>query len=158
MPLGITPARGPWIYRRSAISSLAQSFFVKGDLVAIGHDRTVSVYTSTYSGYFGVGTQASVNSLPAGFCTIAIPLPGATAYVDVATSEVASSLSIGQVGSIATAGGQTSTLSLIGTASGFSRHVSIQGPLDSATSRIEVAFLFAQAEYGGSTSTLTLNN
>ena len=58
MPLGITPARGPWEYKRSAVTSLAGGQFQKGDLVALGFGRVASLYTSSnMSAYFGVAMQ-----------------------------------------------------------------------------------------------------
>lgn len=160
MPFGITPARGDWEYRRSTISTLAQSFFTKGDLVVLDHTRVASVYTSTYSGYFGVAMGSSINSLPAGFQLVAIPRAGCTAYIDLLTGEVASGLSLGQVGSVGTVsavtGNQTSAFSRL-QGSVFSSIWEIVGPVDSTNSRIEVAFL-QQGMTFYSVSTTTLNN
>lgn len=160
MAFGITCARDDgdsgWEHRRSAITTLAQGQFLKGDLVALGHERTASVYTSTYSSYFGVALHDSLNSLPVGFATIAIPKPGGTAFVDLLTGEAASGLSFGQTGSIVSANGRTSTFSLLA-GSVFSRIVQIVGPADSALSRIEVAFI-QQGMTLYSVSSSTLNN
>ena len=154
MAFGITPARGNWEQRRSAISGLAQAAFQKGDLVSLDHTRTVSVYTSTRSSYLGVALHDSGNSLPAGFATIAIPRPGCTAYLDTGTAEPASSLSFGQVGSIVSALGRTSVYSST-INSAFSQFVTIVGPIDTALSRIEVAFAPDNGIlYSGSTHTL----
>lgn len=142
MALGITPARGDWEYRRSAITSLAQGAFQKGDLVTLGVGRLVSLHTSSNNTIvFGVAMHDSGNSLPAGFATIAIPKPGCTAYVDTLTTEARSNLSWGESGSIISANGRTSTFSKLAT-SVWSRTVSIVSPdgPSSADSRIEVAF------------------
>jgi len=144
MALGITPARGNWELVRSPVTTLAQGQFQKGDLVAIGPARFVSLYTgSNYSTFFGVATHDSVNSLPAGYATTAVPRPGDTAYIDTLTTEVRSNLSFGEAGSIVSANGRTSTFSKLAT-SVFSRVVEIRTaeyPANSLDSRIEVAFI-----------------
>jgi hypothetical protein len=141
MPLGIVPARGEWEYRRSALTTSAQGQFQRGDLVGLDHARLASLMTSSnFTSYFGVATHDSLNSLPAGFATIAIPIPGCTAYLDVLSTEATSGLSFGQAGSIVSAGGRTSTFSLLA-ASQASQWVAIAGPVDSASSRIEVMFI-----------------
>jgi hypothetical protein len=142
MPTGITPARGPWEYRRSLVTTIAQGQFQKGDLVALGVARVASLYTgSNMSSFFGVAMNDSLNSLPVGYCTIAIPLPGCTAYVDTLTTDIRSNLSWGEAGSIVSAGGRTSTFSKLAT-SVWSRVVEIvsENP-SSADSRVEVSFL-----------------
>lgn len=144
MALGITPARGDWEYRRSPITSLAQGQFQKGDLVTIGVARLVSLHTSSNNTIvYGVATHDSLDSLPAGFAVIAIPKPGCTAYVDTLAAEVRSNLSFGEAGSIISANGRTSTFSKLAT-SVWSRTVEIvtaDQPVNSADSRIEVAFI-----------------
>lgn len=144
MALGITPARGEWEYVRSPITSLAQGQFQKGDLVAMGVGRLVSLYTSSnYSTFFGVATHDSLNSLPTGFATIAVPRAGCTAYVDTLAGEARSNLSFGEAGSIVSANGRTSTFSKLAT-SVWSRVVEIRTadqPVNSLDSRIEVAFI-----------------
>lgn len=145
MALGITPARGPWEYIRSPITSLAQGAFQKGDLVTSGVGRLVSLHTSSNNTFvLGVATHASGDSLPAGFAIIAYPAgPGCTAYVDTLVTEVRSNLSFGEAGSIISANGRTSTFSKLAT-SVWSRTVQIRTadqPLNSADSRIEVMFI-----------------
>lgn len=143
MPLGITPARGEWEYRRSAITSLAQGQFQKGDLVTLGVGRLASLHTSSNNTIvFGVATHDSLDSFPAGYAIIAIPKPGCTAFVDTLTAEVRSNLSWGEAGSLISAGGRTSTFSKLAT-SVWSRTVEIvsQDGSSSADSRIEVAFI-----------------
>ena len=76
MPFGVTPARGPWEYWRSGITSAAAGAFQKGDVVALGVGRLVSLMTSSnMSTFFGIATHDSGNSLPAGFAVIAVPVP-----------------------------------------------------------------------------------
>jgi hypothetical protein len=144
MALGITPARGDWEYVRSPITSLAQGQFQKGDLVATGTGRLVSLYTSSnYSTFLGVAMHSSLDSLPAGYAVIAVPKPGCTAYVDTLVTEARSNLSFGEAGSIVSANGRTSTFSKLAT-SVWSRVVEIrtaEQPLNSSDSRIEVAFI-----------------
>ena len=157
MALGIIPARGDWEYRRSAVSTLAGAAFGLGDLVKLDKSRSVSIFSSVASGYLGVAMGSSANSFPAGFVIVAIPRPGCTAYCDVATTEVSSGLSLGQVGSIATAGGRTSTWSGALSQSFTSNMCEIVGALDSTQSRIEIAFLPATSIFY-SASSITLNN
>ena len=142
MPLGITPARGDWEYRRSLITTLAAGQFQKGDGVALGFGRTASLYTaSNMTLLFGIATHDSLDSLPANYATIAIPTPGCTAYVDVwGASMVASELSFGECGSLVSYGGRTSSFSKLA-ASVWSRLLMIVGPVSSADSRIECAFV-----------------
>ena len=156
MAFGITPARGNWEYRRSAVTTLSQGQFQKGDLVGLDKTRVASLYTSSnFSSYLGVATNDSLNSLPVGYVTLAIPRPGCTAYIDVPTGEVASGLSFGQTGSIISANGRTSAWSGIQT-SVWSKVVEIVGPLDSNLSRIEVAFIQNTAViYSTSSNTYT---
>jgi hypothetical protein len=144
MAFGITPARGNWEYIRSPITSLSQGQFLKGDLVATGIGRLVSVYTSSnMSTFLGVAMHDSLNSLPTGFATIAVPTDNCTAYVDTLVGEIRSNLSFGEAGSIVSANGRTSTFSKLAT-SVFSRVVEIRTAdyaLNSIDSRIEVAFI-----------------
>lgn len=159
MALGITPARGNWEYRRfaqSQLTTLSQGAFNKGDLVVLDHARTLSVWTSTYSNWLGVACNNSADSLPN--TVVAIPLPGCTAYVDSLTTDAASSFSLGQSGSIITRYGRTSCLTMQPAGgSSFSFIATIVGPMDSAASRIEVAFLQQNATFY-SASSATINN
>lgn len=143
MPIGIVLGRGDWEQIRSPITSLAQGQFQKGELVATGTGRLASLYTSSnYSSYLGVALHDSLNSLPTGFATIAVPRPGCTAWIDVLPTEARSNLSFGEAGSIVSFGGKTSTFSKLAT-SVFSRVVEIRSfdGGDSTMSRIEVAFI-----------------
>jgi hypothetical protein len=142
VPLGITPARGPWEYIRSPITSLAQGQFQKGDLVTSGVGRLVSLHTASNNTFvLGVATHDSLDSLPAGYAIIAYPAgPNCTAYVDTLPTEARSNLSFGEAGSIVSFGGRTSTFSKLAT-SVWSRTVQIrtaEQPINSADSRIEV--------------------
>lgn len=157
MALGITPARGPWEYRRSTATTLAGGQFQKGDLVALGFGRVASLFTSSnMSTYFGVAMHDSTNSLPSGKVLIAIPAPGCTAYVDTLVAEVASNLSVGEAGSIVSANGRTSTFSKLAT-SVWSRVCEIvtENIANSADSRVEVAFIQNSATFY-STSSVSL--
>ena len=157
--VGIVPARGPWEYRtfrQSQLTTLSQGAFQKGELVVLDHGRNLSLFTSTHSGYLGVAMHDSSESRFG--LTIAIPTPNCTAYVDSLTTDVASNLSLGQSGSIITRYGKTSCLSMLPAGgSVFSFLVTTVGAQDSATSRIEVAFLTQGATFY-SASSATLNN
>jgi len=160
MAFGITPARGVWEYRKfaqSAITTLSQGAFSKGDLVTLDHGRNLSVWTSTQSCYLGVALNASADSQFG--VVVAIPGDRCTAYVDSLTTDAASNFSLGQAGSFMTRYGRTSVLTMLpaGGASAFSYIATIVGPMDSTASRIEVAFL-AQNRIYYSASSATLNN
>jgi hypothetical protein len=159
MALGIIPARGDWEYRtfpQSQLTTLSQGAFSKGDLVCLDHGRNISVWTSTQSGYLGVAMHASVDSSLG--ITVAIPKPGCTAYVDSLTTDAVSNFSLGQSGSFMTRYGRTSVLTML--PAGGSSHsfiATIVNKLDSAQSRIEVAFLQQNTVFY-SASSATLNN
>ncbi len=160
MAQGMVPARGNWEYRtfpKSQLTTLAQGQFIQGDLVGLDHGRHLSVYTSTQSNWLGIGLHNSLNSALG--VTIAIPAPNCTAYVDSITSEVASSLSLGQAGSIYSRYGHTSVLTMQpgGPASAFSYVATVVGPIDTTQSRIEIAFIQSGAIFY-SASSATLNN
>ena len=160
MSQGIVPARGDWEYRsfpKSQLTTLSGGAFSQGDLVNLDHGRHVSLYSSVQTGYLGVANHNSANSTFG--IIVAIPAPNCTAYVDSLTTDAASSFSLGQSGSIITRYGRTSCLSMqpAGGASAFSFIVTIVGPMDTATSRIEVAFLQQGATFY-SASSMTLNN
>lgn len=160
MAFGIVPARGNWEQRsfpKSQITTLSQGAFSKGDLVCLDHGRSISVWTSTQSGYLGVALNASSDS---NFGVIvAIPAPNCTAYVDSLTTDAVSNFSLGQSGSFMTRYGRTSVLTMLpaGGASAFSYIATVVGVMDSVNSRIEVAFLSQNAVFY-SASSATLNN
>lgn len=159
MALGIIPARGDWEDRRfpqSQITTLSQGAFQKGDLVCLDHGRHVSLWTSTQSNYLGVAAHASADS--AFGALVFIPRPGCTAIIDSLTTDATSNLSFGQSGSIITRYGRTSCFSAQPAGgSAFSFLATIAGPIDSAMSRIEVAFILQGATLY-SASSATLNN
>lgn len=143
MAQGIVPARGPWEYRRSTATTLAAGQFQRGDLVAFGFGRTVSLFTSSnMTCYLGVAMHDSLSSFPSGKVLIGIPIPGCTAFVDTLAGEVASNLSWGEAGSIVSANGHTSCFSKLAT-SVWSRVVEIawEGAANSTDSRVEVVFI-----------------
>lgn len=149
MPEGLTPARGDWEQRRFDTASAAT--FAKGCLVALNGARDVVEFTSAMSSYLGIALSASTASLPAGKVTVAIPRPGCTAFSDVTNNYTASALSVGQVFTIGKHGNLMSYIS--NRASVFSSVVEIVGPLDSDTSRIEVAFVQLGATFYSVSST-----
>jgi hypothetical protein len=159
MAFGLTPARGPWEYRRSTISSAAT--FVKGCVLAMHPTRVLRQYVSTDSAAYGIAMNDSANSLPVGIVTVAIPFPGCTAYGDLLTGEVNSSFSEGQGCCAHTSGNFNSFISATWT-SAFStlyrvaRHLSSTD--QSKASRIEVSFVQDNwIEYGSaSTSTFKI--
>jgi hypothetical protein len=144
MPIGITPAKGPWEYITSGVTTLSQGQFQKGDLVTSGVGRLASLHTASNNTFvLGVATHDSLNSLPVGFAVIAIPHAGCTAFVDTLPTEARSNLSFGEAGSIVSFGGRTSTFSKLAT-SVWSRTVQIRTPnypTNSVDSRIEVVFI-----------------
>ena len=157
MAFGITPARGPWEYRtfpKSDLTTLSQGAFSKGDLVCLDHGRHLSVYTSTQSNYLGVAMHASSQSDLG--VTVAIPAPNCTAYVDSLTTDAGSNFSLGQAYSIITRYGRTSCVSKAGEST-LSMTVVAVAPINTAQSRLEVAFLQHNAIFY-STSSATLNN
>ena len=157
MAFGIIPARGPWETRtfpKSQLTTLSQGAFSKGDLVCLDHGRHLSVYTSTQSNYLGVALHASSQSGLG--VSIAIPMPGCTAYVDSLTTDVGSNFSLGQAYSIITRYGRTSCVSKAGEST-LSMTVTAVGPINTDNSRIEVAFLSHNATFY-SASSATLNN
>lgn len=149
MPEGLTPARGLWEYRTFTTASAAT--YAKGCLVAFNGARDVVEFTSNMSSHLGIAMSASTASLPAGRVVVAIPRAGCTAYSDVTNSFAASALSLGEVYSIGKHGNLTSYITT--RASVFSSVVEIVGPLDSATSRIEVAFVQLGATFYSVSST-----
>src|SRR5690348_3083315 len=142
---GIVPARGNWEQRTLTISSTAT--FFKGDALKLNGVRELAVYSSTDSSLFGVALNDSSASLPAGKCVVAIPAPNCTAYLDVPTGLAASQLSLGQSLGIYKSGATNTSYLTTSMGSNFSRLAVIAGPLDSALSRIEIAFLVSGGLY-----------
>ena len=148
---GLIPARGNWEYRLTNQASAAT--FFKGDALALNGVREAVRFASTSSQLHGIAMQDSANSLPRGKVIVAIPAPNCTAYADVDVGIAASALSIGQGKSLYKSGAtNTSYISQLA-GSQFSTVCVVAGPLDSALSRIEVAFLTSGGLYSASTST-----
>ena len=137
MPLGLVPCRGDWEYRTFNTSSAAT--FAKGCLVALNGARDVVEYVSTMSSYLGIAMSHSTASTPAGKVVVAIPRPGCSATADLNGGWAQSLVSIGEVFCISKAGNLMSFITL--RQSVFSSNVEVVGPVDSATSRVEVAFV-----------------
>ncbi len=142
MPEGLTPARGNWEYRRFNTDSAAT--FAKGCLVMLNGVRNVVEFTSASTQYLGIAMSHSTASLPAGTVTVALPADNCTAYADVIAGLPTSDLSIGEAGCIQKVGNLMSYYTNQ-TASVFSVTGQIVGPVDSASSRIEIAFVKANA-------------
>lgn len=135
---GFILGRGEWEYRLFDLT--ATSNISKGTAVALAAARTVSEYSGGQAGLLGILMHASVDSIPAGKCVVAIPKPGCTAFADVPTGITASSLSLGESFGIYKPAGVTSVITTAAY-SDASRVVNVVGAIDSATSKIEVAFL-----------------
>ena len=142
MALGLIPNRGNWDYQEFNTASAAT--FLKGSLVMLDGARNVNIYTSTSSHYLGIAMQDSVNSKPAGKVQVALPRAGCTAFSDITTAVGTSATSIGQAYGLTNPGNVVSFVTTLAT-SVFSRIVTIVGPVDSATSRVEVAFVQNEA-------------
>lgn len=149
---GITAGRGDWEYRLLTLT--AASVITKGSAVGLAAARTVSEYSGGQAGLLGFILHNSGNSIPAGKGLIGIPKPGCTAFVDVPTGIAASSLSFGECYGLYQSGGITSFLTT-GYTSAASRVVEVVGPIDTATSRIEVSFAVNSAQvYSFSTTSI----
>lgn len=143
MPLGFTPSSGPWQIEEFTTNSSAT--FLKGSLVALNGARQVVEYASTLSHYLGIALQDSVDSLPATKVQVAIPMPGCTAYADVAPGVTASVSSIGHAMGVGKRGDYMSFVTTHG-ASVFSKIVTVLGPIiTSPVSRVRVAFIQNEA-------------
>lgn len=155
MGLGITPSREAkgWTMQRFPLASTCSA--KKGSLVMLDGARNVAEYISTSSHYLGVITHDSVNSLPAGFCTVAVPGVEARAMIDVPTGIGASATSLGQAYGITRFGTDPQPCSFLTTlaTSVFSRVVTITAPVVvSPVSRVEVAFVRNEALFGSNSS------
>ncbi len=153
MALGFVLGTGDWHIRQFNTTSTAT--FIKGCLVSLNGARTVIEYDSTLSHYLGIAMQNSVNSTPPGKVLVAIPRPGCTAYADAFTGMGQSAVSIGHAMGIAKLGNYESYITTLAT-SVFSKVVTIVGPIDSASSRVEVAFIQNEALLY-STSSVSIN-
>jgi hypothetical protein len=132
---GFSEGRGNWEYRLLAHNSVIS----QGAGVGLATTRLVSTYSGGQAGFLGFAKHASMNSLPSGKLVVAVPKPGCTAFCDVPTGMLSSVLSIGETYGIYAVGGSTSYIT-DAAYSAASRVVTIVGPCDTATSRIEVSF------------------
>lgn len=149
MPEGLTPARGDWETRRFNTASAAT--FAKGCLVMLDGARNVVEFTSASTQYLGIALSHSTASLPAGKVLVAIPADNCTAYADVIAGIGTSELSIGEAGCIQKVGNLMSYYTNQ-TASVFSVCAQIVGPVDSDVSRVEIAFVKANAVFYSASS------
>lgn len=149
--MGLTPARGLWEYERFATGSSVT--FREGSLVQFAGDRTLSEYSGGEPNFLGIALHNSVNSLPSGYVTVAIPTSGnCTAFADMPTGLTASQLSLGESLGI-TKSGNTVSYITTGFTSSASRCVVVRGiPITSPVSRIEVGFITDMATYLSSIS------
>ena len=162
--LGCVPARGNWEYRLSAVSSGAT--FGKGSLVNLDSGFLTREYLSTDSQVYGIAMSNSTSSLPGPFASlgyasfnsgavlVAIPAPGCTFTSDVTTGVTQSALSVGKQVCMYKQGNLMSYAStVIGHASRFSAIVTIVGPIDATTSRVECAFNVLSSVFYSASST-----
>lgn len=154
MAFGLIPARGNWEKRQFTTDSAVT--FAKGDAVTFDGEYNVTTYLSTSSSVLGIAMSHSTASFPPNQVLVALPAPGCTAYSDLTTGIVASDLSIGKIVTLYKEGNHTSyTSTVIGHASRHSALVQIVGPIQSATSQVEVAFLMSAVDIYGSASSRT---
>jgi len=123
-------------------------------MVKFGTARTVSEYSGGEAGYLGISMAASLDSHPTGKLVIAIPKDGCTAWADIPTGVAASSLSLGQKwGLYKSATSGPISFVTTGYTSAASYCVSIVGPVNSADSTVEVAFIQDGAQFYSTAST-----
>lgn len=156
MPLGFIPGSGPWEQREFTTNSAAT--FVKGALVELNGARDLVEYASTSSSVLGIALSRSIDSIPLGKVSVAIPRPGCTAWADIAPGLTSSDLSAGVALGV---GKRANHMSFVTThaASVWSRVVASTGRYDigtnSGVSRVEVFFIQNGAEFY-STSSVSL--
>lgn len=150
---GFMEGKGDWYYERFTLATASN--ISRGTAVCISNatGRQISEYSGGQQGLLGFLKHASLSSLPAGQGIVAIPRPGCTAWCDVPTGLAASSLSIFDSFGITKVNGVTSYITTAAY-SAASRVVEVVGPLDSATSRIEVTFITGPNQYWSASSTL----
>jgi hypothetical protein len=141
MPLGLTPARGPWETRWFETASAAT--FPKGSLVNFDAAYRVKEYASTDSQVVGIALSYSTQSTSMrglNMVQVAVPAPGCTAEADITTGVAQSDLSIGKKIAFEKRGNYMSYASTVmGHASRFSAIAQVLGPIDAARSRVEIA-------------------
>ena len=145
---GFQEGRGDWEYRLLDHNSV----ITKGAAVGLAGTRLVSTYSGGQAGLLGFVKHNSLNSLPVGKVLVAVPKPGCTAFCDVPTGIGASSLSVGESYGLYASGGLTSYITTAYT-SAASRVVTVVGPVNTATSQIEVSFPLAGGQIYSTTST-----
>lgn len=156
MALGLTPARGCWESRWFETASAAT--FPKGSAVNFDDAYRLKEYLSTDSQLVGIALSYSTQSTSMrglNMVQVALPAPGCTFTSDITTGVTQSAMSIGKKITLAKEGNHMSfASSVIGHASRFSGVAQVVGPIDAATSRVELAFnMEAVAFY--STSSVT---
>lgn len=153
---GLIPARGDWETRWFTTASAAT--YRKGSLVQLNAALELKEYASTDSSVLGIALSNSVDSRTIGGTqkvAVAIPAPGCTAYSDLTTGIAQSALSVGKKVAASKQGNMMSYCSTeFGHASRFSAIFTVVGPIDSAKSRVEVAFnMEAVGLYSASSTT-----
>ena len=153
---GLVPARGNWETRFFETASAAT--YAKGSLVNFDDAYRLKEYASTDSNVVGIALSYSTQSTSIrGLNMVGVAIPGAncTAYSDITTGVLQSTMSIGKKVLVYKQGNVMSYASTVmGHASRFSAIAQVVGPIDAATSRVEIA-LNAEALAFYSTSSVT---
>jgi hypothetical protein len=133
---GFRPYRGNWSIRKYTTAST--STFRQYAPVSLSSVHLLKEFAGGAANekMFGIALHASVDSLPAGEVLVAIPGYGATALGNVQTGVAASALSLGFAFDIE----KSANNMQIDVDSTTSACVMLMGPINSATSEIEVAF------------------
>ena len=137
MGTGFRPYRGNWSIRK--FTTLSTATFRMNAPVSLSSDHLLKEFGTAAANekLLGIACHASVDSLPAGEVLVAIPGFGATALAKVQTGVAASALSIGLAYDM-----EKSANNLrIDVDSATSACVMLMGPINSATSEIEVCFV-----------------
>ena len=153
---GLVPARGNWETRFFETASAAT--YAKGSLVNFDDAYRLKEYASTDSNVVGIALSYSTQSTSIrGLNMVGVAIPGAncTAYSDITTGVTQSAMSIGKKILVYKQGNVMSYASTVmGHASRFSAIAQVVGPIDAATSRVEIA-LNAEGLAFYSTSSVT---
>jgi len=140
--LGLVPARGDWETRW--FETLSTATYAKGSLVNFNAAYQLREYASTDSTVVGIAASASTGSQSMGGVKkvgVWIPAPNCTAYSDLTTGVTQSAMSVGKRILIYKQGNLMSYASTVmGHASNFSSIAVVVGPVDTALSRVEIAF------------------
>ncbi len=133
---GFRPVRGNWEFVQLKTASAAT--FQQWAPLDFDAHRDLIEATSASSYIVGVAQSASVNSFPAGYITVAVPMDStAVARASILSTVVASAISFGQAYGIAKLGNNLG----VDVTSQASTLVYLRGNLDSATSTIDVQIL-----------------